>query len=224
MAKPIFEPDFALYRKPGFYETMELQDNDKSKEKFIKDIERYIRTSLEYRNYIKYLKSEAKLNYCMVMHKLPEDLANSLSIEMHHFPLTLYDIVETILDKYLKNNTSFTRLTIANEVMENHYLGRVGIVPLTISMHQLAHSGANFIAREDVYGKPELFCKEYETFLTDSGTRKVALMNTVTSAGKQATLENFLEIDPRLFEEIDSQDYTRLEFLDSNIEVHEEND
>ena len=31
MAKPIFEPDFALYRKPGFYETMELQDNDKSR-------------------------------------------------------------------------------------------------------------------------------------------------------------------------------------------------
>ena len=49
-----FKPLFNLYRSKSFYNDLELLTNEKNKEKFIKSIERIIRTSIEYRNYIGY--------------------------------------------------------------------------------------------------------------------------------------------------------------------------
>jgi hypothetical protein len=80
------------YGTSNFYFSLNLEDDEKQKTKFIKDIERIVRSSLEYRNYIKFLKTEALINYCSVLNKLPDDIVNSISIEMHHYPFTLYDI------------------------------------------------------------------------------------------------------------------------------------
>ncbi|WP_368880344.1 hypothetical protein [Proteus mirabilis] len=199
--------DFENYHTLSFYEELNLLENDKNKEKFIKIIEKYIRTSMEYRNYIKYLRTEANLNYCDLYDRLPEDVIKSLSIEMHHFPFTLYDLVEVVLQKYLKSNEVFTRLTIANEVMDLHYSNKVGLVPLTVTAHQLMHTTGYFVHKDDVFGNFKAFYDQYIDFMEPDHIGKITRLLTTSRETIDKSKKQFLEVRKEIFIEIDQNDY-----------------
>lgn len=55
-------------------------------EKVIKYIERVIRSSYEYRDYIKYLKTTLDINSCTFYEGY--SISNGLSVEIHHSPFT----------------------------------------------------------------------------------------------------------------------------------------
>lgn len=199
--------DFENYHTLSFYEELNLLENDKNKEKFIKIIEKYIRTSMEYRNYIKYLRTEANLNYCDLYDRLPEDVVKSLSIEMHHFPFTLYDLVEVVLQKYLKSNEVFTRLTIANEVMDLHYSNKVGLVPLTVTAHQLMHTTGYFVHKDDVFGNFKAFYDQYIDFMEPDHLGKITRLLTTSRDTINKSKKQFLEVRKEIFTEIDHNDF-----------------
>lgn len=195
-------PDFTKYRDKEFYDTVDLED-DKTRTRFIKDIERIIRTSLEYRNFIKYLKTDAMLNYCTIMNKLPSEIQNSIKIEFHHHPITLYDIVDTKIKKYFDNNKEgelkVTRLIIANEVMLEHYLGLIGLIPLTISMHQLAHAGQNILKPKDVVGNYTEWIKQNALHIDHHILKRVEEFINLPEEVVVENIKEYFKLDSSLF-------------------------
>ena len=125
-------------------------DYTKDKDKFIKTVERIVRSSLEYRQLIDYLKTAIGMNFCSFFNKVSKEMypgGNKIGIEIHHEPFTLYDIVAIILTNRLTKDKKerVDLLDIAEEVMSIHYEGIVGLVPLSNTVHELVHSGKIFI-------------------------------------------------------------------------------
>ena len=132
-------------------------------DKLIKRIEKIIRTSFEYREYIQFLKEELDLNYCSFFSNVNWD---DITIEMHHSLFTLYDITAIVLNKQLINNTKVTVWDVAEEVMYIHYKNIIALTPLSKTVHDLVHTGDVFIPLQMQYGDWITFWKEYKTYMT----------------------------------------------------------
>lgn len=121
--------------------------NDKQKFKYISTIERMCRSSKEYKDLIAYLRNSLGMSFCSFFHKVNQknfDKAR-IRIEIHHEPFTLYDIVAVVLNHRLDEGEDHDMLTICDEVMKLHYMGYVGLIPLSTTVHELVHSGKLFI-------------------------------------------------------------------------------
>jgi len=153
-------PDTFNYR---FYEF----EDEKKLKKYIKSIESIVRGSIEYRGYIKYLKEEQDLTSCKFLSNVDSKDMKGVSIEFHHYPFNLYEIVDTIL----KKQTDFyahpvNTFEVANEVMKIHFDNIIGLVPLTKTVHELAHAGEVFINLNLVYGNVKKFIEEYNDYIS----------------------------------------------------------
>ena len=99
---------------------------------------------------------------------------NRIRIEMHHEPLTLYDIVETVVNKYEEEGLPLNDLLIADEVMEKHFSNEVGLVPLSVTAHELVHNSTKlFLPLTVVYGNYSTFLDEYGPYIPDSVYEKI---------------------------------------------------
>lgn len=143
--------------------------SDKDKIKLIKDIERIVRRSIEYKQYIKFLREEINMSECSFFENVNNKNANSgISIEIHHEPIDLFTIVNTVVDKWIDLDMDLNPLLIAEEVMGLHYKNQVGLVPLSLTVHQLVHDGKIFIPLQNVYGNYLSFVEEYGAYLSDN--------------------------------------------------------
>ena len=132
-------------------------------DKLIKRIERIIRSSIEYKEYIKFLKEELDLNYCSFFSNVNWD---DVTIEMHHSLFTLYDITVIVLNKQLINNINVTVWDVADEVMLIHYRNIIALTPLSTTVHELVHTGDVFVPLQMQYGDWITFWNEYKNYMT----------------------------------------------------------
>jgi hypothetical protein len=136
--------------------------NDKDKIKFIKTIERIIRGSMEYRDYIKYLKEVIDMTQCSFFTNVNSvSSRHKISIEIHHEPFTLYDLCDIVLTKHINLSIPLNPLVISEEVMKLHYQNKIGLIPLSSTVHELVHSGKLFIPLQCVAGEYIRFIEEY---------------------------------------------------------------
>ena len=133
--------------------------NTKSIKKFIKNIESQIRGSKEYKEYIWHLDNEIGINRCSVFGNISNE--DEVSLEFHHYPFTLYDIVEIVINDMVKRNEKFSSFDIINEVLDLHRRNEVGLVKLCKTAHELVHDGQIFIKLESVFGKVSKFIETY---------------------------------------------------------------
>ena len=106
---------------------------DKDKYAFINDCEQMIRTSMEYKQYIEYLKEYRDMTKCKIFTNIEGKRKgrNKIRIEIHHEPFTLYDIVNTVVNKHIACEWDLNYFSIASEVMDLHYRNLVGLIPLS---------------------------------------------------------------------------------------------
>lgn len=156
----IIDPE--KYGTPDFYEGW--LDDEKTFSRLVKKIEIIIRKSPELKYYIQYLKDELDMSKCYFYKNLNSE---NVSIELHHYPFTLFDIVETLTTKAIKNNENyeFSTFVIAEEAISLHYRNIIGLVPLSITLHQLAHSGNIYIPMKAVFGDVKIFLSEYKEYI-----------------------------------------------------------
>jgi hypothetical protein len=147
------------YYKEPFY--TELFPNEKDFSTFVKAAEKVVRNSKEYKAYIGNLK-EIGLTNCAILNNIDDEKAE---IEFHHYPFTLYDIVSVVIDKRLDNNQPVSTFLVANEVMNLHFQNKVGLVPLSETVHQLVHDGEIFINYNQVFGYFDKFVEDYNKYL-----------------------------------------------------------
>jgi len=115
--------------------------NEKDKIKLIKTIERIVRSSMEYKQYIQYLRDEIDMTLCSFFNNINNKNTKKISIEIHHEPFTLFDLTQIVLDKWV------------NEEKD--------IIPLLI-----AHNGKLFIPLQNLFGNFVSFIEEYEKYIS----------------------------------------------------------
>ena len=165
-------PPMRNYGDSSFF--AEYFESEKTFVKLVKKVVQYCRRSPEYRRYTKFLIENMDLGKCFLSANLDPEEAKRGGLEIHHYPLTIFDICEIVtLAKYIKKE-HFTLFSIANEVMRLHYQNRVGLVPLLETYHQAAHAGTLYIPPAVVFGKWLTFLEDYKEFLQEKHIEKLS--------------------------------------------------
>ena len=137
---------------PAFdIESYDLLD-DKDFKQYINDVKTQVRQSFEYRNLISFLKENGNLNECAFYDKINCVENRGIAIHLHHHPFTLEDIVRTVFNKRCQLRESVTLQDVAKEVMFLHYDKKVGLIPLSETVHELVHSQYVFIPMNFAFG------------------------------------------------------------------------
>lgn len=139
-------------------------EDEKDYKKFIDDVERTCRRSFEYRNFIRYIRDNMNMDRCSFLNEVSNEDTFDIKIEIHHYPFTLRDICEIVFKKREYYNESLTVNMVAKEVMSLHYKLVIGLIPLSETVHELAHNGRLFIPIDKVLGRYNLFVDCYEPF------------------------------------------------------------
>ena len=151
----------------NLYDIVDLE-NEKERKALIKKIESLIRNSTEYKKFIGFLRNNLNLNKCTFHPDVNCDILKKTKIEFHHYPFTLYEIVDTVVEKQSKENPIINPFDVAEEVMELHYDLKIGLVPLSKTLHELAHSGKKFINLKYVKGSYLKFISLYNVYINDN--------------------------------------------------------
>jgi hypothetical protein len=152
--KPVYERDIDFANEKEFMH-------------YVKDIERIIRKSQEYKKYIKYLKDELDINKCSFLPQVDIKEVKGVGLEMHHYPFTLFDIVSIVIKHHLSfKEEKIYPFLIAEEVMEAHFNNIIGLVPLSKTVHKLAHNGSVYIGLNQIFGNVKEFIKKYKYGVT----------------------------------------------------------
>ena len=144
-----------------------LDRTTKERRKYIETCEKMIRSSSEYKDYIKYLKTHFDMSKCTIFQNISNSNGKKYSIEIHHEPFTLFQITDTVLQKKQDLGDSINHFMIADEVMDLHYRGVIGLIPLCKTTHELVTSDRIFIPLQSVYQRYDLFYDQYEPFMKD---------------------------------------------------------
>jgi hypothetical protein len=161
------------------------KEDEKSLDKLIKKVEKFVRSSYEYREYITFLKEEMDMNQCAFFPKLARE---DVSIEIHHSPLTLYDITSIIFNYVQIHEVEPTVFDVADEVMKAHFEGLIGLIPLTLTAHELVHNSDIFVPVDKVYGNVRGFYDRYRDGFT---TDHKQLLKENIQVTKQLNNENY---------------------------------
>jgi len=164
--------------------------DDKAIKSFIKNVERLIRTSHEYSTYIEAVRTNVGvLNTDTILHNISNLDA---SLEFHHYPFTLYEIIEIIMTHDLIQNRQFNSFTIAEEVMNCHYANQIGLVSLTKTTHELAHLNSIFLTKDQIFGNYQEFIDKYSDGISAEEMMSVTEMERKSAAGENVDYRGIL--------------------------------
>jgi len=156
---------------------LEYVEDEKEFNNLVKKIVRLVRGSKEYREYTKFLVTDLNINTCSLLKNV--NIENA-SIEIHHYPFTIFDIVKIVIQHHLVNRKDFSTISIAEKVCELHYLNKVGLVPLSKTVHELYHNGKIFIDLSHVFGNVKEFINEYKDGLTEEHIYTLSILINAT--------------------------------------------
>ena len=155
-----------MHETVSIFNTPDLE-NPKERKSLIKSIESIIRTSPEYSEFIGYLKNVLNLTKCLFHPDVDITELKQTKLEFHHYPFTLYDITDVMLTKYVQSHSTINPYEIAESVMRLHYELKVGLVPLSKTIHQLTHAGKKFINLSYVNQSYLKFIAEYSETISE---------------------------------------------------------
>lgn len=142
-----------------------LSGDEKEFTKYISSIEKDVRTSFEYRQYINFLRQYLDMNCCSFFSNVNNIDNTKIKIEIHHEPLSLYDICLIVYNKRCYYRESLEEEMVAKEVMYLHYKLLVGLIPLSETVHELVHNQYLFVPTDRVLGHYKQFLDLYHDFI-----------------------------------------------------------
>lgn len=167
--------------------------------KMISYIEKEVRNSFEYKNYISYLKNELNLTSCSLLPGI--DINKTVvSLEFHHYPLNLFEVVDSIGKEMIGNCKEGEKIScfdIAEQVIKEHYLGNIGIVPLTKTLHDMAHNRAIIVPISKVNGNYKSFIKKYKDYIETDIIDRIAEAE-LSSESDDTKLYNSMKLEKNI--------------------------
>lgn len=140
--------------------------DDKSFKKFVADVEKCVRQSMEYRDMVSYLRDNMNMNACSFYKNVTNIESFKIRIELHHTPFSLYDITIIVINKRMMYHESLEVEVVAKEIMFLHYKLLVGLIPVSETVHELIHNNYLFVPADKVFGNYKEFIAMYEDFMT----------------------------------------------------------
>jgi hypothetical protein len=137
--------------------------------KFVKAAEALVRQSREYRAWVSHLRCDLGMDRCTFMPR-----AEGATLEMHHAPLTLFEVCEVVLRHRLALGHPVTTMALADEVLAAHMDDNVGALPLLRSLHRLAHEGTLVVLPQMVHGGWDRFLRDYPMGVSEELLARVA--------------------------------------------------
>ncbi len=119
-----------------YYKTTKFEA-DKEYFTFIKNVKRMVRNSNEYRTWVDYVKISMGYNKCF----LSDESLGEVTLELHHHPISLENVIRIIVDTKLTTRQKFTSFEIAEEIIKLHYEFKIGFVILVTTLHEKFHNG-----------------------------------------------------------------------------------
>lgn len=150
--------------KPIIIPRLPVITTEKQKDKLIKTIESLTRNSMEYKDLIKYLRTNMNMDECEFFPNFKAGKKRGM-IEIHHAPYDLYTITWIVMEKYEQEKGYIDELDVAEEVMRLHYEGKVGLIPLSITAHELVHDGKLIVPLNCVRGRFVEFTRDYYPYI-----------------------------------------------------------
>lgn len=164
-------------------------DDDKELKKFIRSCEGIIRKSPEYKIWREYLLNVLGKSKC----EISGEMNIETTVEIHHHPMSLYDIVSGCVLKKLEQNKEFTSFEISQEVIELHYKNKIGYIPLITSLHEKLHNGFLKLPIELISGNFKDWMKDYSAYIDEEDMERIVekiSINKDNCGWKQYTLYN----------------------------------
>ena len=147
---------------PGEYEYQENYETDTEKEAIVKQAEALCRASMEYSDYIAYLRSNVGMDACAFFNNISKANSKKIRIEVHHAPLTLFDIIKLVLDRAIRTGDEINPMLLAEEATRIHYMNQVGLIPLSKTLHEVVHNSDKLvIPMYMVYGDFRAFLENF---------------------------------------------------------------
>lgn len=166
----------------------EIEDYDfydeKEIEKYIKDVERVVRNSFEYKRLIRFLKNKLDMRKCAIYERVcteTTDTYSKVAIHIHHEPLTLYDICKIVFKKRMELGEIVDEQVTAKEVMLLHYNLLIGLIPLAETVHELVHNQYLFIPTTKVFGFYRDFLDMYDQYIPKDIKENIQSIETATT-------------------------------------------
>ena len=153
-----------------------LEFEEELDKKAISYIEREVRNSYEYRSYVNYLKEELDLTKCSLLPNLDINKIKNISLEFHHYPMNLFEITEAVGKKMIsdaKENEKVSCFDIAEQVVAEHYKNNIGLVPLTKTLHDMAHNKAIIIPFDKINGNYKNFLVNYDKYISEDVKERI---------------------------------------------------
>ena len=200
-------PEEMLFLPTELYERDPvLLVTDKDRAAFIKSIEKMVRNSYEYKEYIEYLVNSQQMNVCSAFGNVAKDLARNIRLEIHHEPFTLFDVAFIVLTKFLRNEKALDIYAIAEEVMEIHFKGRVGLLPLSKTVHELVHVGKVFLPLQYLDEGYMQFYHDYKMYIPESLTeilkKKIEISKTFNFKSNSVLQKKYIYIKNEKYDSI----------------------
>lgn len=185
-------PEYNLY-------DFDLND-DKSFMKYMKTVEKVVRSSYEYKAMVQYLREYMDMNQCAFYSNVNNTDTTKIRIEIHHEPLSLYDICLIVYNKRVAYNEPLDEEYVAKEVMYLHYNLMVGLIPLAETVHQLVHAQYLFVPTTAVLGKYKEFIDRYKPYMIPEQLETLEHIEEATSVYdndevKTVLSKNFIYVD-----------------------------
>ena len=111
--------------------------SEKEQHTFIKNVERLVRTSIEYRLWVSYIMESLNQNKCV----LTQEKMHECDIEVHHHPINLYTVTKAVITDFMSREVKFSTFDIASSVIDLHYQNKIGYIVLLSDLHKKFHNG-----------------------------------------------------------------------------------
>jgi len=131
--------------------------SEKNLDAFIKNVEKLIHSSIEYRLWISYVLDVLGHNSCVLTH----EKASECELQVHHHPINLYTITKCIVNDFLRQELKFNTFDISSKVIELHYQNKIGYMVLLSSLHEKFHNGFQKLPIDYVNGDYKYIISNY---------------------------------------------------------------
>lgn len=139
-------------------------ENESDYKKFVKNVEKMVRCSVEYRQWKAYIIDVLQINECMITHEKIDDV----TIEVHHHIPSMFILISALVNKYIENEEEFCTFDVAQEAISLHFQNKIGYVTLIKSMHEKFHNGKLGIPIDLIKGDYMYFFNTYKKYIDES--------------------------------------------------------
>lgn len=185
--------------------------DDEKLKRFIKNIEKQIRRSDAYKSFVGECHAKG-LDRCAILGNVHK--TDKVTIEIHHYPFTLYEIVMNCILLHISEKESFNSFTIIRDVLREHHEGIISVVPLCKTVHQLAHKGQVFIPFTSCAGDLGTYVEKYESIMDNTMKENYNELLEMTQLGISYSETDILKQIKSSSFKLDKEDISTIKILE----------